>query len=329
MNLFSIDLSFGSAVRLGIAGRDDQSTTKTIPADQLFSWLSLGWIRLFGEDDYNKTFLGPLQNSPSKFVVSDGFPLVDGETLLRIPPWYMVTRSSFDDDPSIAHKELRTKWISIGSLHQALSSDKELASVLLSEPVDTELLSWVRTKRKGEKDNVPFYTGVVKPRFRQQPTSDEQGTLCYRHFVKIEDIDVSDRLESILEFMQDDGFGGNRSSGLGRIKSAALRTTGQNLKSLSQKGANSRFVLLSSCIPTERMLENVSKSAEGTNNYSIGKKSGWIYDSAGKATDVRKPSVSYFETGSLFSIRPDGKVQDVSHGGHRCFKYGVPFVLEG
>ncbi|GEM_PF-2457929 len=329
VSIYSIDLQFQTAVRLGCAGLDDQNTTLTIPADRMFSWIALGWLRLFGEADFQKSIVESYSSSKPALVISDGFPLVDGDLCVPIPGWISKLRPhNKQHELPFDQKKLRGKWIQLDRLQACMRGSEVIDISALHQPVVATHIQSVRIGQGKGEDSLPFSTGVVVPR-NSEISSSATNILNFKTLVEVENDELAERLESVLQFVKEEGFGGNRSSGLGQIKNVDLKTTRPKHTDSSNTGIKSGYALLSSCIPTDEMIESVSRSEADSNSYSIGTRSGWLYDKNGRATDYRKPSVSIFETGSLFVTRPNGRLADISQHGHTCFRYGVPFILEG
>ncbi len=84
MQVFEIVIDFTSPPRLG--SNVQSRSVHSIPADRLFSWMSLGWIRLFGVDDYRSTLQKFLSGKPS-WRHSDLFPYKDEILWLPAPRW--------------------------------------------------------------------------------------------------------------------------------------------------------------------------------------------------------------------------------------------------
>ena len=124
-------------------------------------------------------------------------------------------------------------------------------------------------------------------------------------------------------------LGGGRSSGLGQLEEACLTACPDEWKIPKGNQANRRYVLLSPCYPTQAMQQQVQESPPGSNRYTLISRSGWIYDEHGRATDIRKPTVRMFETGSCFSVKPEGELVSVGNERYPSFRYGIPYCVEG
>lgn len=321
---FSVELLFRSPVRLGVAGLDDQSTSLTIPADRLFSWLALGWIRLYGADDFMNEVVSDFNAGNPTFVLSDGFPVQNGEPFVPIPTWFNSVQvgKQNSNNTQVDTKKNRGKWMDLQSFIAQLRGVAAASDQTLSQPVRSALLQSVCIKRGFGENSEPYLTGAVVPADESISRSIE-----YKMFLELRKPSIKSKLSTALEFLREEGLGGNRSSGLGALESVRLVELAKPIARTVP--SPSVFALLSPCIPTDSMLSSITNSDAGCNNYVLGRRSGWIYDETGRATDFRKPLVSLFESGSLFTVRPEGRLADISVGANTCYRYGIPFVLEG
>lgn len=334
MSSYNIKIVFSSPVRVGIPGRDDQATRISLPADQIFSWLSLGWIRVYGLEDYKVVLLEPLLNSKYPIVLSDLFPYSNGK--LWIPSFDLHGLSSTKNKQSgkavdeTGTKKLKNKWMSLDSLFRYVS--KASSQIDYEEPMKSAMMANVQIRN--QEDNIPFYTAAVIPscsskgniRDKDSEFTPSANYLSYYGWIKCEEPRIVEKLENVLDYLADEGFGGNRSSGLGSIESANIIPLKKEFVFPEQTEAR-QYLLLSNCVPTEQMIQNIKNSLGGTNSYKLISKSGWIYDSNGRATDQKKPNVFMFETGSIFAQEPEGKVLSVGTEQYPSYKYGVPFYI--
>lgn len=334
MALYLLKLDFKSAVRLGVPGRDDQTVRESISAEQYFSWLSLGWIRLFGEQDYEASVLSPFRNREFPWIASDLFPEYQDTIWLPAPRWH-----TNHDDGSVIHKKKRTNWISWDSFCDCLANGKAPQEKDFRKPVKIEMINNVQIMRKAATslslgtvdDNnrpKPYFTATIAG---QQRNTGSDDLLKFRGLLDCTSPQLAEKIETVIEFMKDDGFGGNRSTGLGVLQTAAIVASTKNLRIKSPEprdttSKNSR-VILSSCYPTPKMLEAIACSAPGANSYVLNVRAGWIYGANGRATDIRKPSNFVFDTGSVFSTMPEGQMIDCSVSNLPCYRYAIPFVV--
>lgn len=320
MNDLLLRLEFESVVRIGAPGRDDQSVQHSVPADQLFSWLSLGWIQLFGKEDFNRQVLQPFCEDRNPWLHTDLFPYVQ-DTIWLPTPWWHASKTS-----SVApvDKKQYKAWVSWDSFFKMLLEDKPLMPDDTKAPVETVMLNNVAIRRDKGEDNAPYYTAAVAG-------STSGGTsprTSFASIVRCAADGVEDKLSKVCQFMGNFGLGGGRSSGLGTIIALSLGPLPKNCAIPEVQPKRGIYGLLSPCCPTKEMLDEVTSSANGSNCYSISARAGWLYDEFGQATNIRKPTVRAFDTGAIFSVRPRGKLVDVGTAQYPAFRYGIPFSIE-
>ncbi|HEY9784775.1 MAG TPA: hypothetical protein V6D17_05170 [Candidatus Obscuribacterales bacterium] len=320
-------------------GRDDQAARESIPADQLFSWISLGWLRLYGIDSFEKEILRHFLAGDFPWIHSDCMPANTDGPWLPAPKW--ANRLEITNQPAALDKKAATNWVTWQSFIECLRGKRALRESDYGRPVQTALLDNVRIAREGESNSTPFYTAALTrtqtPKIPTDKTAKSangrndksQSTLRLTALLNARDESILKRLQPVLELLKEEGIGANRSSGLGAIRKVDIsEAPGELASSLSASGSQ-RFALLSPCIPTSSMLADLATTPPGSNSYTIVSKAGWIYDSHGKATDLRKPTVRCFDSGSIFAVRPSGQLLDITRENHPCFRYGIPFVVEG
>jgi CRISPR/Cas system CSM-associated protein Csm4 (group 5 of RAMP superfamily) len=158
--------------------------------------------------------------------------------------------------------------------------------------------------------------------------SDMSAVGQYNGWLLTADSSVVEKLSASLEFMAEEGLGSGRSAGRGIIRSASIKESqGYELLLPSGRRKISRHLILSACCPTSEFIEAVESSPPASNNYALSFSSGWIYDEEGAATDLRKPVTCAFETGSVFSVKPEGKLLEVGNEEHPSYRYGFPFIV--
>ena len=78
MSLYRIVMNFRSPLRLPSAGRQGLRCAASVGADRFFSFLSIGWNVLFGEESLRKNLIDPFLNGEHAWRVSDLFPFQNG-----------------------------------------------------------------------------------------------------------------------------------------------------------------------------------------------------------------------------------------------------------
>ncbi len=175
--------------------------------------------------------------------------------------------------------------------------------------------------------------------------------------------DLLQKLIATFNFLKDEGMGGMRSIGAGAIHKITFQKLnlsgsedgssepqpGQKIESATWRSENSldesesapagsagvtpalkessKYLLLSTCCPDENMINAIQSSKRGANSYQLQQSSGWIYDSEGRATNIKKPYTFAFTAGSTFAEKPTGKLLDLSTDNHPCYRYGIPFSV--
>ncbi len=322
-----LKVTFRSVVRIGAPGRDDQSVQESIPADQLFSWLSLGWIQLFGATSFSKDVLSPFFNSHFPWVHTDLFPYAQETIWLPTPK----LPSKWNNNSDVAAQRLDKKeykhWMRWTQFFESILEHKPITKESLGVPVSLEMLSNVHILKEQGKDNVPYYTAVIAA---SRTNGDDSQIACtsFAGILRCFSSELEEKLDQVCQFMTGFGMGGGRSSGLGTIAAATLEELPEQFSIPAAASPQGGYILLSPCCPTAKMIEDLRSSAPGSNSYSISSRAGWVYDESGRATNIRKPTVRSFDTGAIFSIKPDGRLVPVGTEEHPSFRYGVPFYIE-
>lgn len=344
-----------------ITGNVSASTiTPALPADRFFSWLSLGWLQLFGIEDYRSTLQSFLSGTPS-WRHSDLFLHTADSVWLPAPRWtpdaalWRKTGRASRPGKSAATDMPDTKDVQGEQAEQNPQSERFAADTVespkkdapASEPnakqsttyslrdsgsvaspeqlSDSNTLVCAEAFLAAVQQGRPIRRHELLTGVNKEPLKD---TCSYHGWLATDDVALIEKLRACIEFMSDEGLGANRSTGNGAIKSASISAT--ELSEKLQPGNERKFtrhVILSACCPTPEFIEQLEATTPGSNNYSLAYNSGWVYDADGRATDVRKPVTCAFETGSVFSCKPEGRLVEVGSEEHPSFRYGFPFVL--
>lgn len=334
-----------------------------VPAERLFSWISLGWIRLFGLQDYNSTLRHFLEGR-APFIQSDLFARSAGSVWLPAPR-SLPASGSWKKRSRQANKAANAEMLP-ADLSKNETADKDESENFDEGPAHSDDMELSQTNasvtRTEESDEIPepesavlrdsgaiagkdqlqdsttlvmaeAYLAAVRAGrpIRRHETSTDQLLRHNRTFtgwLSTSDSRILEKWQACFEFMADEGIGAKRSTGSGVVGSYSISETELSAKiHTGGKRKFSRHVILSSCCPTTEFVEQIEASAQGSNDYSLSFAAGWIYGQDGLATDVRKPLTCAFETGSTFSCKPEGKLVEVGTTEYPSYRYGLPFVL--
>ena len=341
MRAFELAIDFTSAPKLG--GNAATRSVHSLPSDRLFSLISLGWIRLFGLNDYNSVLQKFIAGRPV-FRHSDLFPFNNGSLWLPAPRWAQKPAES-------AKRRKRDKEHTAQAIETTSQTEASVELETLPEPNEAptptsaanaprnqsgalagaETLADENTLIRAEAFLAALFDSS-QIRKNDVLHTDDRSSLRdatqYRGWLLADDDAVIEKLNACLEFMQADGFGAHRSTGSGTIKSVAIAPLDEQEK-LTSTGRRkaAQHVILSACCPTAEFVEAVEATAPGSNNYSLSYTSGWIFDEQGRPTNIRKPITCAFETGSVFACKPEGRLVEVGTDEHPAYRYGFPFIL--
>lgn len=316
---YRLDIRFSSPVAaLPFNGSE---AVESIGADRLFSWICLGWSTLFGAEKLTQEIITPYLTGQGPWKHSDLFP----------------ADSSAIYVPILAGKDFASRSIE--------SSQTHLEPEQLESKLQTTMISRVkRAELKSAKNGTAIMQKSVFNAVALDESMHEDKSAQWRFTALFQfsqdDAQISSKLLAVLNYLKDDGLGAMRSVGAGAIREISLspqapesiRLCSHNGKQICEAGKNidstKHHLLLSPCCPDQAMLDLIESSAPGSNSYKIQRSSGWIYDSNGQATNIKKPHSATFTTGSIFANKPSGRLLDLSIDSHPCYRYGIPFSVE-
>lgn len=142
--------------------------------------------------------------------------------------------------------------------------------------------------------------------------------------VGYEDDDTLYLVSDLLESLSFSGFGGHRSSGLGRfeykfVKEEFIQTILKRLNDNSKVKTS-----LSVALPTEEELPTVIEGSR----YKMLKRSGFVASTTYADEYLRKNDLYVFSAGSTFTKDFSGDVYDVSNNGnHSVYRYAKPMLM--
>ncbi len=328
-----ISFEFQSPIRIGIPGRDEQAARDSIPADQLFSVISLNWIKLYGIESFYKEIINSyndMNNSDNfAFKISDAFPVINGKMVFPTPKW-LEEKIKSNNDQLTFDKKLKTNWISINYFVEACNQNflyLNIDSPPYMQPLPIKLTNNVNLK---EDQSQPFYSAVASIPENTNGSKNncqKKSKLEFKCLINY-DCNLSDKLNNVFKLIEIEGIGGNRSSGYGQLsKISLLGNNCEEIKLLKNLKKTSIKMLLSACIPSNASINKIKLNLKN-NHYILKTKSGWVYDENAFPTDIRKPVIHYIDTGSYFDFEPIGQLIHMQFGnGLVSYKYGIPFVI--
>lgn len=332
MILYKLTMKFASP--LVASAFNDLEVPFSLGADRLFSWICLGWASIFGADKLKQQIIDPFVSHGLPWIHSDLFPsdddaiyvpfFEDSAAKASVP----MKRLPFFD---LCKSNCGLKW---GRRPEA---DDEAEELLQNFPLNlsSTLLGRIR-KAELKSENGSSVALLQKSIFpaisSNSPTAD--GRLQFTALFQLADSDESasqiylKSLAAVFSFLRDEGFGGMRSIGAGAINKISFTELNEQTDPISDSAKhNEKYLLLSTCCPDENMIQNVEASPLASNSFRITRSSGWIYDSFGKSTDIKKSHSTCFTAGSIFSCKPTGVIVNLSTESHPCYRYGIPFWI--
>ncbi|MBX9724352.1 MAG: hypothetical protein K2X81_23285 [Candidatus Obscuribacterales bacterium] len=332
MSLYEVAFDFSSPLRVPSHSRDGLRIPLSVGADRFFSFVALGWSRLFGTALLKEQLIDPLVAADYPFVFSDLFPDIDDDLLI---PAVLHTGES-----SSLSRHFQAKWTPLRALLKALAADSNCPQLLAGEAL-TDAFQFNSVSRLSASSSSSLllnseHISVLSFENSRQlratvPASNEiegkEALLKLKGLLEIKDESLLEPLKAVLAFMKEEGLGGMRSSGAGQINSLTI-SPAVDFSFQSKLDKVSKFLILSPASPTQEMIRAIQSSPAASNRYSISKAGGWIYDENGHHTGLKKNVTRFFETGSVFSVLPQGRLLDLSRDGNLCYRYGIPFVVQ-
>lgn len=295
---------FLTDVHFGSGSLDDSKIN--FCADTLFSALCIEAVRRGTKE------LEQLVNSvkTGELLLSDSFPYI-GRELFLPKPFIHVENSNNAGDSVIKKTYKKMEYIPADLLDSFTRGEFPLERADDISRLGRHITR-TRASVRREEDTLPYRVGIY--RFNKN---------CGLYSIVACENDSSLAMfEDLLESLSLSGIGGKRSSGLGRFDVHREKVTGVMGDRLNN---NYQFYMtLSGSLPEENELPKVLKEA----HYMLQKRSGFVASENYAEEYMRKRDLYVFQTGSCFSCRFDGTVQDVSSGGaHPVYRYAKPIML--
>lgn len=350
MSFFALHVKFSSALCIPASGGHNLSTPMSIGAERLFSALALAWTSIFGADDFESRVIKPFLAGNPPWIHSDLLPAQDDNVFVPAiagaleqdlvssfqSSWYSLEQlvETFRV-PENRSAKLNSVLSQISSRHDLLESG-QMIRIRREDAAPHRLHRKVFAQVQAVNKDLDEGKELSYIAFFSIPSSESSGRSISSDSLIENDLSVEESLRVAIAYLKDEGLGAMRSSGAGKISEITLTRVenrfeslfGSNHEAISASAQpEKRYIILSSCCPTESMIDAVENSSLVSNSFRISRSSGWIFDSDGQSTNCKKPHVSQFETGSIFSLPPEGRFLDISRSGHPCFRYGIAFVV--
>ncbi len=325
-NLFIYKLKPRGSFHLGVAGVGIESTELIIHSDTLFSAIVSAWRHLDGVDANGKIplleqFISPDSNAP--FYLSSAFPYA-GDTLLLPRP-----RIKLGED-----KEMKkVEFLSVEALREIIQGNLCKKAIIQGGKI---MITCAERKRLAQ--NFVWKSGREErpPRVTiDRMTSQTQIYFCGRvsfpnncglyFWVDVKDDEYKVHLKRAIDFLSDEGLGGERSIGHGQFTYCCdkdeLPTFGN--PNLSQI----KYLTLALYHPTKNEVcrDEVLDGAA----YELMERGGWIYSPDGKSQ--RRQKVKMLKEGALLNKPIAGDIVSVepSNFPHPVYRYGLAFPQGG
>lgn len=354
-----VRLKFGRSVaHFGELGIGIEETSERVRSDTLFSaWMST-YAKLFGKDaatdllqQFNTQPEPPFRLS-STFIYRqlDGKPVYYLPRPLMFPPNYPLGN---DLDFTKAYKGLKylpleiwQRWyqgdgITDSDLQELTDKIKGQASGALyqagtfeySKAFEISKVPKIAVDRTTRATNL-YYTGIVQYQWQQNGNdSEDVESLSGLYFlVHFPNSNLENIFFTILDFMEGEGIGGERSSGAGQFKVAQSNELTSPWKDVIEfSGANYHSLIsLFWTNESSKLRELLPETPTPVASYELQERGGWIASPCSDGRQLRRQSVQMFTEGSVFPAIPEGKLADVtprSFTDHKVYRSGISLSL--
>lgn len=354
-----VRLNFGRSIaHFGELGIGMEETSERLRSDTLFSaWVST-YAKLFGKDAatdllqqfspqseppfcLSSTFIyrqvgqeivyylpRPLKFPPG-YPVGDDLGFTKAYKSLKYLPlkvwqrWYQGDGFTEGDRQELTDK---IKGLTSGVLAQAGTFDYNRAFEFIKAPK-------IAVDRVTRATNL-YYTGGVQ--YQWQPNGsgiDSVESLSGLYFlVHFHNSDLENAFFAVLNFLSEEGIGGERSSGAGQFKVHQSNELTQHWKKVIEFSGAKYHSLISLFWTDEssKLHELLPEASVATASYELQQRGGWIASPCSDGRQLRRKSVQMFTEGSVFPGTPQGKLADVTPEGfrdHKVYRSGISLSL--
>jgi CRISPR-associated protein Csm4 len=358
VNLALYRLCPKAPIHIGERGIGMEETSLVIHSDSLFGAISCAWSTLYGNDEL-EALIGGFLKGEAPFVISSGFPFISNLLLFPKPIAALaeivggnVAGNGPGDEKKIKRAEFVSKdvfeWILRGKRPDgsgwgfiyngnkivAIASSSEMA---LMGKMPSNSVFW---RREEAAHVVLDRYNQSSSIFRVGDVSFSEGTGLY-FLADFRDRSIISRFDAAMRLLEDEGIGGERSSGKGsfRFKMETVEIgaensinsingiNGSNIISDDNNARNNRggFLVLLSLYHPEKA--EVELGLLTRSRYQLITRRGWI-SSQGSRT-LRKKTVRMISEGSIvpkIGSLPRGALVDVAPPemrAHRVYANGL------
>lgn len=343
------------AFHLGERGIGLEETSIVIHSDRLFSALCVAW-RLLGEDlgkilaAFPTARFSPAYSDqpdpPPPFLISSAFPFYKN-TYLFPKPLLPAGGISKNDAPVIGKglkkiqyvsKEVFETWIAAQSLRDILLNQQQ-GQTTLRESAFLQGGKVLISDREAGQD-LPakgvLWSAAIQPRstigrYNNRSVVYGSGRVHFvtgaglYFLVHFNQPEWQARLEEALDFLSEDGLGGERGIGNGRF-----RVVKDQSFQLKQPDEANGYLTLSMYWPAQ---QEVHSGQLQQAHYMLANQRGWITSPEGQG--IRRPNLRMLAEGSVFKTRPLGRLVDLTPTwddgkpgtAHPVWRYGFAFPV--
>lgn len=319
-----------------------EETSDRIHSDTLFSaWVS-AYARLFGKDAVEELLKQFQTETEPPFRLSSTFIYrqIDGKTIYYLPrPFkrpFNYQESKNELDFAKEYKKLNylplevwQRWYQGEGWKDSDAKELE-AKAKKGEKLDDELRQ-AGTFDYGEAyksdkipkiavDRITTATNIYHTNFVY---FQENAGLYF--LVKFSKPEFENTFLNVLNFLGDEGIGGERSSGAGQFEVETSELTPEWEKVVNFKFDRGNFHSLISLF----WEESLSNDFLADSSYELLRRGGWI-SSSPSGSQRRRKSIQMFAEGSVFPVKPMGKLADVTPDGfnyHHVYRSGISLSL--
>ncbi|MHA1785672.1 MAG: type III-A CRISPR-associated RAMP protein Csm4 [Candidatus Helarchaeota archaeon] len=306
-----IKLKFDSMVHFGTGGYGLEDSSDILHSDTIFGALSNAWFQLHDRVKV-ENFLKNLESGDVNLKISTAFPFQDDLYFLPQPCHFF---SIFEET---SDKELKKFDYLDLETFEKISNGAHL------DGSDIKKLKNLKDKFKEIFKKIEFPKNAID-------RTSVQSNIYYLEAVRFNkkaglyffyetSLDVYENwLKPALKFLQDEGFGGKRTWGLGLFKFE------EDELEINQPSDPNYYMTLSLFYP------NVEKKEEDIfqqGYWKLKARGGWIF-SRNAIKEARRPNIRMIAEGSLFSKQPKGAlvIHELKEIDHLIYRNGVSFSI--
>lgn len=322
MDIRIFKLKFLTPLHIGTNRPGTDDTELILHSDMLYSAIISAWYLLYPEDriinEDNEAFAFPA------FRLSSAFPYYGDHLFFPRPFFSWEYENRFSELPAAVKKAKNIRFLE-EPLFRSIANGNDVPFredcmfepfFLTAEPLpekergirifSVDDITRIRHDVPGGNETLPF-----------QFTSlwfNENAGLFF--LVRFNENRIKDKFTSVMRFLGDSGFGGDRSSGYGKFSIAA----GGSFQFPDEPSEH--FITLSLFNPEPGSLAEILKGAQ----YHLLSRMGWV--SPGRGVPYRRKSIRMFAEGSVFkgSAADRGRnlkvMNTLEKTGHPVFRFG-------